>query len=301
MRVLLSGATGFIGWAFAERLRSRGDVVVPVTRREPAFGEVGIDLERGRLDSSQLPGGTLEGIDASVHLAGVPIVSRWTAKRQEAIRSSRIAVGDLIARSIAVLERRPAVHVTGSAIGIYGDRGEEVLDESSETGSGFLADLCRAWEAAASPATAAGIRTVVVRTGIVLGPGGGILKPQTALFKLGLGGRLGSGHQWVSWISLEDEVNVLLRTLDDHGLSGPVNAVSPGAVRNSGLTAALAHAVGRPARVSVPAPAIELVLGKGPAREMVLASQRVEPRRLTEAGFTFAHPTIDDALASATR
>ena len=298
MRVLLSGAGGFIGSALAEALRSRGDVVVPVTRHPGGPGEVGFDLRAGRLDTSRLPGGTLEGVDASVHLAGAPIIGRWTTRRQEEIRSSRIALGDLIARSLAALERRPAVHVTGSAIGIYGDRGEELLDESSETGTGFLADVCRAWEAAAEPAAAAGVRTVAVRTGIVIGRGGA-LGPQLPLFKLGLGGRLGSGRQWVSWISLRDEVGAILHALADGELTGAVNATSPNPVRNGEFTAALARALRRPAVLAVPAGALKLALGAGPAEEMLLASQRVRPSRLLERDYRFAEPTLEEALATA--
>ncbi len=298
MRVLLSGAGGFIGSALAEALRSRGDVVVPVTRHPGGPGEVGFDLRAGRLDTSRLPGGTLEGVDASVHLAGAPIIGRWTTRRQEEIRSSRIALGDLIARSLAALERRPAVHVTGSAIGIYGDRGEELLDESSETGTGFLADVCRAWEAAAEPAAAAGVRTVAVRTGIVIGRGGA-LGPQLPLFKLGLGGRLGSGRQWVSWISRRDEVGAILHALTDGELTGAVNATSPNPVRNGEFTAALARALRRPAVLAVPAAALKLALGAGPAEEMLLASQRVRPSRLLERDYRFAEPTLEEALATA--
>jgi uncharacterized protein len=298
VRVLLTGATGFIGKSVAWRLRERGDIVVPVTRRPASPGEVGIDLQAGRLDTSRLPGGTLEGIDASIHLAGEPIIGRWTAKKSEAIRSSRIAVGDLVARSLLPLERRPRVHITGSAIGVYGDRGDEVLDESSELGSGFLADLCRAWEAAASPATEAGIRTVAVRSGIVLGHGGA-LAPQLKLFKLGLGGQLGDGKQWLSWISLDDEVSAIVRALDDHSLSGPINATAPNPVRNSEFTSALAAALHRPSRLSVPSRALKLVLGTGPAEEMLLASQRVVPHRLLDSGFSFTHETVESALAAA--
>ncbi|MHB1988080.1 MAG: TIGR01777 family oxidoreductase [Acidimicrobiales bacterium] len=300
MRVLLTGATGFIGKSVAKALGERGDVVVAVTRRPPVTGEVGLDLTRGRLDTTRLPGGTLEGIDASVHLAGAPIFGRWTAARREEIRSSRIAVGDLVARTIAVLERRPSVHVTGSAVGIYGERGDEVLDESSETGSGFLPEVCRSWEEAAAPAAAAGIRTVAIRTGIVLGEGGA-LGAQLPIFKLGLGGRLGDGQQWTSWISLDDEVAAILLAIDDQALEGPVNAVSPNPVRNIDFTRSLAAALHRPAALSVPASALELLFGRGPAREMLLVSERVAPKCLVEAGFGFRHESLESALGTVTR
>lgn len=297
MRVLLTGSTGFIGKAVAAALRARGDLVVPVVRSAPATGEVGVDLAAGRLDTSKLPGGSLEGIDASVHLAGAPIVGRWTQSRREQIRSSRVVLGELVARSLTVLERKPNVHVTGSAIGYYGNRGEEVLDETSEPGVGFLADICRHWEAAATPATAAGIRTAAVRTGIVLGKGGA-LSPQLPLFKLGLGGKLGSGQQWMSWISLEDEVRAILFALDEPSVSGPLDLTAPNPVRNAEFTATLAKALHRPAVLTVPASALRLALGSEPADEMLLASQRVLPRRLMDAGFQHTHPQLSDALAA---
>lgn len=298
MRILLSGASGFIGRELAKRLGERGDVVVPVTRRPPRPGEVGVDFAAGRLDCSQLPGGTLEGIDASVHLAGAKIATRWTSRTREEIRSSRVTLGHLIARSISLLERRPHVHLTGSAVGYYGDRGDEILDEGSSFGTGFLPDLCRAWEDAAAPAEDAGIRVVAVRTGIVLGRGG-LLGEILPLFRLGLGGRLGRGRQWISWISLEDEVSALLHLLDDGNVEGPVNLTSPAPVRNAEFTAALGRVLHRPALLGIPAQALRLALGRGPADELLLASQRVEPRQLQASGFTFAVADITEAFAAA--
>jgi hypothetical protein len=192
------------------------------------------------------------------------------------------------------------VLVSGSAIGYYGDGGEAQLDESSRNGSGYLAELCRAWEAATGPARAAGIRTVMIRTGIVLGPGGGALSPQIKLFRLGLGGRLGSGRQWMSVISLADEVGAVLRAIDDNSLQGPVNATSPTPVRNSDFTTELARAVGRAAHFIIPAPALRIALGSGPANEMLLVSQRVVPRQLLDAGFQFEHTDAAAALDWAT-
>jgi uncharacterized protein (TIGR01777 family) len=300
-RVLLTGSTGFIGSAVATALRQRGDEVVAVVRSAPGDGEVAIDISEGTVDASRAPGGSLEGIDAAVHLAGAPIVHRWTAPRREAIRSSRIAVGHLLARTLASLNSPPSVFVGGSAIGFYGDGGEAELDESSESGVGFLPEVCRAWEACTLPAREAGIRTVAVRTGIVLGPYGGALAPQLKVFRLGLGGRLGSGRQWTSVISLADEVRVVLRAIDDAAVSGPVNATSPAPLRNTEFTAELALAVGRPARVAVPATALRVALGSGPANEMLLSSARVIPRRLLDVGFEFEHPDARSALLWATR
>ena len=297
MRVLLTGSSGFIGSAVAAALRQRGDEVVPVVRSAPRTGDAVIDLGAGTIDAARVAGGSLEGMDAAVHLAGAPIIGRWTTPRREAIRASRIAVGDLLARTLAGLHDPPRVLVSGSAIGYYGDGGEMALDESSRSGVGFLAEVCRAWEASTEPAREAGIRTALIRTGIVLGPGGGALAPQLRLFRLGLGGRLGSGRQWTSVISLIDEVRAILQMLDDDSMSGPLNATSPTPLRNLDFTAALARAVGRSAPFAVPAAALRLALGAGPANEMLLASQRVLPRRLLEAGFQFEHPDAEAALA----
>ena len=201
-------------------LRARGDEVLPVVRGQLAPGEIGLDLRAGRLDTSKVPGRSLEALDAAVHLAGAPIATRWTPKRIEEIRTSRVTLGSLLAHSLASLDKPPSVLVSGSAIGIYGSRGEEVLDETSAQGSGELADLCRSWEASTAPAAERGIRVVTIRTGVVLGGAGGVLAAELPAFRLGLGARLGDGRQWTSWISLEDEVGVILRAIDDAGLAG---------------------------------------------------------------------------------
>jgi uncharacterized protein (TIGR01777 family) len=303
VRIAVTGAHGFIGDALVRTLRERGDEVHPIVRRSPELGEIGIDLARRRLDPSRLPGRSLEGIDAAVHLAGAPIATRWTARRLEVIRSSRVAIGDVLARSLACLDRPPAVLVSGSAVGIYGDRGDELLDESSLGGSGLLADLCRSWEAAAAPAAEAGIRVVTIRSGIVLGgnegAAGGILAAELPFFKLGLGARLGSGRQWTSWIALDDEIAVILRAIDDAELSGAVNSTAPNPVRNAELTDAIAHAVGRRSRLVVPAAALRLGLGRAAANEFALASQRALPKKLVDAGYVHAYPHLGDALSAA--
>jgi uncharacterized protein (TIGR01777 family) len=292
MRVLVTGSTGFIGRAVVGALRGRGDEVVPVVRSTPGAGEATIDLSTATLEASRT---SLDGLGAAVHLAGAPIIGRWSARRREEIRASRIAIGDVLSRTLAELDEPPSVLVSGSAVGYYGDGGDAELDESSRGGSGYLAEVCRAWEAATGPAQEAGIRTVVLRTGIVLGPGGGALSPQLRMFRLGVGGRLGSGRQWMSVISLADEVSAVLRAIDDPQLRGPVNATSPTPLRNADFTIELARAVGRSAPFAVPAPALRIALGAGPADEMLLASQRVVPRRLLDAGFHFQH---EDAAAA---
>lgn len=302
MRIAVTGASGFIGSALVRALRERGDEVIAVVRRPPGPGEVGIDIAGRRLDTSRLEGGSLEGIGGAVHLAGAPIRPRWSAKRLEVMRSSRIVVGDLLVRSLAQLDEPPAVLVSGSAVGIYGDRGDEVLDEESAQGTGLLADLCRSWEASAAPAAECGIRLVTVRTGVVLGGRGGlkggVLALQLPLFRLGLGAKLGDGRQWTSWISLDDEVAALIRALDDPEISGPVNATSPHPVRNAELTSALAAAVGRRARLVAPAPLLRLGLGRAAADELLLASQRAMPAKLVAAGFVHRYGELQSALAA---
>ncbi len=300
MRVLVSGASGFIGRSLTAALESHRHEVVGATHRPPRAGEAGIDLDSRSLDTSRLPGGSLGQIDAVVHLAGAPLLGRLSARRRELIRSSRVTTGDVLARSVAALDLKPSVYVTQSAVGYYGDQGDRTLDESSPSGSGFLAGVCRAWEAAARPAADAGIRVVAMRTGIVLGPGGGALRAQLPIFRLGLGGRLGSGQQLVSWISLQDEVRAIRHVLDHPALEGPVNLTAPEPVTNEELTAALAAAVSaRPPRLVVPELALRLALGAPAADEMLLSSQKVLPRRLLETGFDFLHRWIFEAIEAA--
>ena len=288
MRVLCSGAGGFIGRALMDDLVADGHEVHRIVHAAPGPGQAVFDLPRHRVDPARLAGGTLEGFDAAVHLAGVPLSPRrWGAAKREAIRASRIATTDALARSLASCARPPPVLVSSSAVGFYGDRGDETLNEASGAGTGFLADLCRAWEHALEPAAAAGIRVVSLRTGIVLGRGGGVLATQVPLFRLGLGGRLGSGRQWTSWISLADD-----------RLEGPVNATAPAPARNAEYTAALARALSRSARLAIPAAVLHLALGDV-ADELLLASQRALPARLSAIGFSFTHPELDGALSAA--
>lgn len=291
MRVAVTGASGLIGTALVRSLEADGHRVVRLVRRQPA----------GPREMSWQPGGTLgaealAGVDAVVHLAGAGIGDRrWSAAYKRVIRESRVRGTRTVAEAVA--QARPRVLVCGSAIGFYGDTGGREVDETAPAGSGFLAGVVRDWEAAAAPAREAGVRVVFARTGLVLGRGGlvGRLLP---LFRLGLGGRLGDGRQWMSWISLDDEV-AALRFLLDGDLEGPVNLTAPRPVTNADFTRALARAVGRPAVLAVPGAALRLVLGEF-AEEGALISQRVLPRRLEEAGFTFGHPEVTAALATAT-
>ncbi|MHB8263471.1 MAG: TIGR01777 family oxidoreductase [Acidimicrobiales bacterium] len=296
MRVLVTGGGGFIGRVLVEQLTASGHVVHRVVRGAPRDGEAGLDFATRRIDPSGLPGGSLDGIDAAINLAGEPITaSRWSATKLERIRSSRILTTDILARALSTCNPVPRVLVSASAIGYYGNRGEEELVEESPPGKGFLAEVCIDWEAATKPAEEHGIRVVKVRTGIVLGRGGGSLAAQVPLFKLGLGGKLGRGQQWMSWIALADEVRVFLYALEQEGLSGPVNACAPRPVRNSEFTKDLATMLSKSGRLTAPATVLRLAFGKV-ADEMLLASQRVLPKRLQEAGFHYQFPLLNDVL-----
>ncbi len=290
MRILVSGARGLIGSALLAVLRARGDEPLSLTRNPRAPGEIGWDPAGGRLE-----GGALEGLDAVVHLAGEPIAGRWTPARREAIRASRVTGTRLLAERLATLERPPGVLVSVSAIGIYGDRGEERLDEASPPGTGFLAGVCREWEAAAVPAAARGIRVVAPRLGLVLSRRGGALARLLPLFRLGLGGPLGRGRAWWSWVALDDVVAVLVRACDDAALDGPLNLVAPAPVRNGEFARTLGRVLGRPAFLPVPPLALRAVFGQM-ARETLLAGARVEPARLRAAGQAFRFPELEGAL-----
>lgn len=293
MQVAVSGASGLIGSALCRALEERGDEVVRLVRRPARAGEVRWDP-----GSQALEAAALAGVEAAVHLSGAGIGNRrWTSSRRELLVSSRVDSTALLAGVLSRLDPAPRVLVNASAVGIYGDRGDEELTEASPTGTGFLAELCLRWEGATAPAVAGGIRTVRLRSGIVVSGAGGALGRLLPLFRCGLGGRLGSGRQWVSWISITDEVRAVLHCLDHANLSGPVNAVAPQPVTNAELTRSLGRAVRRPAVVAVPAPALRLALGRDLVDEVLLASQRVRPASLEESGFVFAHPDIDAALA----
>ena len=290
--VAISGATGLIGGALAARLRARNVRVRRLVRTaQPQFpDDIVWDPMRGVLAPTDL-----EGADAVVHLAGEPLAHRWTDARKRAIRESRVRGTELVACTIAALDRRPRVLLSGSAIGIYGDRGDEPLDEESALGSGFLAAVAREWEAASVAAVDAGVRVVLLRTGIVLSPHSGALERLLLPFRLGVGGPIGSGRQWMSWISLDDHVRAMEHALATTGLRGPVNVVSPNPVTNAEFAATLGRVLSRPALVPVPAFALELAYGEM-ARATILAGQRVLPKVLLRTEFTFAHPTLDEAL-----
>ncbi len=293
MKVLMTGSSGLIGSALGARLASQGHGVTRLVRAKPAAGAAALEWDpaAGRLDAA-----ALEGFDAVVHLAGESIASgRWTAARKARIRDSRIQGTRLLSERLARLMRKPAVLVCASAIGYYGNRGEEVLGESSPAGSGFLADLCREWEAASDAAASAGIRVVNLRTGLVLSRQGGALPRMLVPFRLGVGGRIGDGRQYMSWITLDELTGVYLYALRTETLAGPVNAVTPNPVINADFTRTLGRVLRRPTLFPLPAFAARLVLGEM-ADELLLASARVQPARLLATGYVFRFAELEGAL-----
>lgn len=299
MRIAVSGSRGFLGSALVSVLRNGGHEIHPIVRHAPRQGEIGIDLVKHSLDCSQIEGQSIGAVDIVYHLAGESLTpGRWNSKKREEIRSSRISSTDVIARAIAMTPETPNVLVNMSASGYYGSRGDEILTEQSAAGEGFLAELCRAWESATAPARAVGVRVVHARTGIVIGKDGGILKTVMPLFRLGLGGRLGGGSQWMSPISLADEIRALIFVAMNEEMHGPCNFTSPIPITNSEFTQALGSALHRPTLLRVPEIGLRLALGDRVTNEMVLASQRIIPARLQSAGFQFRQPHINEAIGA---
>jgi len=295
MRTLVTGATGFIGRKLLEGIEEP-----VVLSRDPKRTQA--CLARGKAygwdpTKEEPPREAFDGVDTVIHLAGEPVAEgRWTAAKKQRIMDSRKLGTANLVRAMCNLAQPPRVLVSASAIGLYGSRGDEPLDEMSAPGNDFLADVCREWEAAADPARERGIRVVHPRIGIVLGKGGGALAKMITPFKLGLGGRLASGRQWMSWIHVDDMVGMLLFAAGNDRASGPMNAVAPTPVTNAEFTKALAKAVHRPAIFPVPAFGLKLLLGG--FADVLLASQRVLPRAAEKAGFAFRHPSLDETLNS---
>lgn len=294
MRIAVTGSTGLIGSALVRSLRADGHEVVRFVRRQPAAGdEARWDPARGYVD----PAG-LAGCAAVVHLAGAGVGEhRWTAAYKKEIRDSRVLGTAALAQALAALDEPPAVFVSGSAVGYYGDTGDRAVDEDAPAGHGFLPSVCVEWEAAAEPARAAGIRTAYARTGLVVAREGGAWGKLFPVFRAGIGGRLGNGRQYWSYISLDDEIAALRHIIDTPAVSGPVNLTAPEPLTNRQVTEAMARVLRRPALLPVPAVALRIVLGE--LAEDVLGSQRARPARLLESGFVFRHPGIADALRAA--
>jgi len=294
MRVAISGASGFIGSAVVRRLEASGHQVSRMVRGTPRPGEIHW-IPAGALDSQPL-----EGFDAVVHLAAESISGRWTRTKKAKILNTRVQGTLTIAATLARLQQKPKVLVSASAIGYYGQRGDEVLDEGSTSGSDFLAEVARQWEAATDAAARAGIRVVLLRFGVVLGPGGGALKQMLTPFRMGVGGRIGSGRQWMSWVALDDAAGAVEYAIISQGLRGPVNVVAPGAVQNSEFTKTLGEVLHRPTIFPMPEFAVKLAFGEM-GESLLLGSQRVVPKSLQSAGYKFQFPELKGALESIVR
>lgn len=292
MKILISGSTGFIGSSLVPRLLQEGHTVLRLARPTTSISDSVIrwDPESGFIDQS-----SLEGLEGVIHLAGENIAGRWTTEKKIRIRESRVKGTRLLCETLAQREQPPKVFISASAIGYYGDRGEELLTEESPPGKGFLAEVAQQWESATEPAQQRGIRVVLLRMGVVLSPQGGALGRMLPLFQKGLGGVLGSGKQYMSWIAMEDLLRVFLHTLNTTELYGPVNAVSPNPVTNAEFTRILGKVLRRPTFFPAPAFGLRLLLGEM-AEEMLLASQRVYPKRLLDTGFSFLFPELGEAL-----
>jgi uncharacterized protein (TIGR01777 family) len=297
MNVLVTGASGLVGSALVPHLTRAGHRVIELRRgefRRPQTSEP--DVPFWNPDNEQIDLAPAGQLDAVIHLAGENIAQRWNPKTKKRIRDSRVRGTELISRAVAALRPHPRALLCASATGYYGHRGDEVLTEESKAGTGFLADLCQQWEAATATAAQAGLRVVNLRIGIVLDQNGGALRKMLPAFRAGLGGRVGSGCQYWSWVTLGDVVRIIEHLLNGETLRGPFNLVSPGPMRNSDFTKTLARALGRPAILPIPAFALRMLLGEM-ADEALLASARVIPQRLEQSGFRFA----DDKLAPALR
>lgn len=292
MKVALTGSTGLIGVALSEKLRALGHEVIAMRRQEP----VGDSAIYWNPATKEIDADSLEGIDALVHLAGENIASaRWTKSQKARIRDSRIGGTRLLSDALAKLKSPPKVFVSGSAIGFYGERGDEVLSEESESGAGFLPETCVEWEDATKSASEAGVRVVLLRTGVALSPKGGAIARMMTPFKLGIAGKLGSGKQYMSWISLDDIVGAIIHAMNNDTLSGAVNGTSPNPVTNLEFTKAMGRVLRRPTIFPMPAFVVRLLFGEM-GEAAILASARVEPKKLLESGYKFERAELESAL-----
>ena len=294
MDIAISGSSGLIGTALIAELQRRGHRTIRMVRpgATPGPDDLRWDPEAGTIDAAGL-----EGLDALVHLAGVPIGDRrWTGAYKESIIHSRVAGTGLLARTVAGSQTPPRVFASASAVGYYGNRGEEILTEASGPGAGFPTQVCTAWETAAAPAREAGVRLVILRSGNVLTKLGGVLPYMLIPFRLGLGAKFGDGSQWFPWVSLGDEVGGIIHSVTDPRISGPVNICAPVPVRNAMFTKALGRALHRPTPWRAPGFALDVIAGKERAHEVLLGSQRVEPAVLNATGYAFSDPELEPAL-----
>ncbi|MGA8297804.1 MAG: TIGR01777 family oxidoreductase [Acidimicrobiales bacterium] len=295
----MSGSHGLIGGALVAHLQADGHSVHRVVRSSPGIGDAFLDLPARRLDLSRLPGGSLDRIDAVFNLSGERITpTRWSSAKRGRLLESRVVVTDLIARAIAAADTPPTTFVSASAVGIYGERGDEELDEMSAPGEGFLAHLCREWERATEPARHANVRVVHARTGFVVAQDSPLIAYQLPLFRLGLGATLGNGRQWLSWIALADEVGALIHVALRAEIEGACNLTAPNPVRYREFASALARSVNRRVRIAVPSLLIEALIGSENAKDVALVSERVRPGRLLDSGYEFKYRQVGDAIAA---
>jgi len=291
MKIAIAGASGLIGSAFINSVEEDGAEVTRLVRSSPKAGEIEWHPNQDAIEP-----GKLQGFDAIVSLAGENVAEgRWTDEKKKKIHDSRVHGTHLISEAIAKLEPKPRVFLCASATGIYGDRPDETLTEQSDSGGGFLAGVCREWEKATEPASQAGVRVVNLRFGPVLAAHGGMMEKMLMPFKMGLGGKIGSGKQYISWVSIDDVVGAMKFALKEETIRGPLNVVSPNPVTNEEFTKSLGEALSRPTMMAVPAFAARLAFGEM-ADEMLLASQRVMPKKLKDAGFQFEYPNLADAF-----
>jgi uncharacterized protein (TIGR01777 family) len=291
MKVLIAGASGLVGSALIPALEADGAEVTRLVRTSAGAGEIEWHPNNDQIDAT-----TLEGFDAVINFAGENIAGgRWTDELKRKIHDSRVNGTHLLSEAIARLKHPPKVFLCASATGIYGDRGDEILDELSDSGGGFLAGVCREWEQATEPAVAAGVRTVNLRFGPILAREGGMLAKLLTPFKMGMGGKVGSGKQYISWVAIDDVVNTVKLALKDESIRGPLNIVSPHPVTNEEFTKTLGHVLSRPTALAMPAFAVRLAFGEM-ADEMLLTSQRVIPKKLNDVGYEFQQPELEGAL-----
>jgi uncharacterized protein (TIGR01777 family) len=291
MKVLIAGASGLIGSALIPPLEAEGAEVTRLVRSTPKPGEIEWHPNQDTMDPARL-----EGFDAVISLAGENVAAgRWTEDQKRKIHDSRVNGTHLLSEAMAKLEKRPRVFLCASATGFYGDRDDEVLDEHSDSGGGFLAGVCREWERATEPAAAAGVRVVNLRFGVIISREGGMLAKLLTPFKMGMGGKVGSGKQFISWVAIDDVISAIKLALNDETFRGPMNVVSPNPVTNEVFTKTLGHVLSRPTALAMPAFAARLAFGEM-ADEMLLASQYVVPKRLMDAGYEFKYPELEGAL-----